>query len=144
MSVLSLNDLVQFLGSLGDEEEDRLSRPSRSRNKKPSSLALKMEEDETIEAAIGDLYSPVLETRKAGIRTLKALGIAAARRMVELLYDGNPKVRYNACLVLASTGDRESFKHSKLVENDQADAGSGTVAEAAALAKREIRKRTGF
>lgn len=148
----SLTDMMQAFSSLLDDTyldfngEDELSSRRRRKGKKrvdqavDEALAMEM----MLEAAIYGLYQASPTERQEAVNILSMLGKPAARRMVELLYDPDPKVRYNACVVLGATGDAESVSHLKLVENDENRTGLGTVASAAQTAIEYIRRRLGM
>lgn len=102
-----------------------------------------MLQEAELEDEVTDLHSPSSEIRQEAVTKLKSMGIPAARRMVELLYDPDPRVRYNACVVLASTGDAESLRHLKIVEKDNVVVANNTIAEIAQTAGQQIRRRLG-
>ncbi len=142
-----MNILATLLENDFKNEDDELSSRRRSKNKgKPQAEAKvwvgpAFDEQAVFNIGVKGLHADSQQERQAAVNLLSSLGIMAARQIVPLLYDPEPKVRYNACIVLAATGDAESLAHLKLVENDLSRTQSGSVGQAAQNAIRTIQRR---
>jgi hypothetical protein len=140
LNLLSALMSDEGLGLYGTEMfEARTNR--KQRKNLPNPLEEMLAEQLLVEAGIEKLRRPNQPDRQAAVVLLSSLGQVAARRMVELLYDPDPRIRYNACIILGNTGDSESLEQLRLVENDLAQTPSGTVAEVARRAMLQIKRR---
>lgn len=139
--------LTALLNDDFKNENDELSSRRRSKNKGKLQMEAEVlgnpvfDEETLMDSGIKNLHADSRQARQAAVNLLSSLGVMAARQMVPLLYDPEPKVRYNACIVLAATGDAESLAHLKLVENDLSRTQSGSVGQAAQYAIRIIQNR---
>ncbi len=93
------------------------------------------------ESALEAMTSTLQLERQAAVGLLSLVGTKVARDITQFLYHADPIVRYNAGLVLAEVGDRESLTHLQAVLNDHANTSLGTVAEAAEKAAGAIKRR---
>ncbi|MEI6043002.1 MAG: helicase-associated domain-containing protein [Chloroflexota bacterium] len=125
---------------LGDTKRS-MPKPMRQEIQRLATLPPTARKEWLLELALLGMRQPSPEERQVAVDVLSLMSSTSARRMTELLYDPEPTVRYNACLVLANAGDRESLQVLQMATEDNGLTRVGSVSKIAKYAIAAISNR---